>query len=113
MTGIKSYRRALFLAHISIALGLCAAPAVADGDNSQLESRTARLLAANCAACHGTEGRSQRPMPRLAGISKPYFVEQMNAFRSGARKETVMHQLARGYSEEQIGELADYFSSRN
>jgi cytochrome c553 len=52
-------------------------------------------------------------MPRLAGISKPYFVEQMNAFRSGARKETVMHQLARGYSEEQIGELADYFSSRN
>jgi cytochrome c553 len=45
-------------------------------------------------------------MPGLAGLSRTYFIEQMNAFRSGARQATIMHQLAKGYSDEQISRMA-------
>lgn len=74
----------------------------------------ARYIAANCANCHGTDGRSAGGggMPGLAGLSAPYFVEQMNAFRSGKRQATVMHQIAKGYTEAEINALAAYFAAQ-
>lgn len=69
-----------------------------------------RYVAANCANCHGTLGRSSGAMPSLAGLQKPYFVEQMRLFRDGKRAATIMHQIAKGYSEEQIEALAEHFA---
>jgi len=69
-----------------------------------------RYVAANCANCHGTTGRSSGSMPSLAGLQKPYFVEQMRLFRDGKRPATIMHQIAKGYSDPQIEQLADYFA---
>ena len=69
-----------------------------------------RMLAANCANCHGTTGRASGAMPSLAGADKVYFVEQMRAFRDGKRPATVMHQLATGYSDEEIALLAEFFA---
>jgi len=72
-----------------------------------------RSLAATCASCHGTEGRAidGSALPGLAGLPAPYFVEQMKAFKSGARQATVMQQLARGYSDAQTDQLAAYFAA--
>jgi cytochrome c553 len=70
-----------------------------------------RLLASNCANCHGTDGRSQGGMPALTGLAKPLFVQLMQDFKSGKRTATVMHQLAKGYTDAQIEALAVYFSS--
>ncbi len=77
-------------------------------------AQDARYLAANCANCHGTDGRNQPGvgMPALAGLSRAYFVEQMNAFRAGTRAATIMHQIAKGYSDDQISRLADYFAAQ-
>jgi len=77
-------------------------------------AQEARYLAGNCANCHGTDGHSTGGggMPGLAGLSRTYFVEQMNAFRSGARQATIMHQIAKGYSEAQIAALADHFAAQ-
>lgn len=69
-----------------------------------------RQLAANCANCHGTHGRAQGAMPSLAGLPKATIVEQMKAFRDGKRPGTLMPQLAKGYTDEQIALAADYFS---
>jgi cytochrome c553 len=69
-----------------------------------------RYLAANCANCHGTDGRSSGGMPSLAGIERGYFIDQMKAFKEGRRQATIMHQLSKGYSDEQVEQLADYFS---
>lgn len=69
-----------------------------------------RYLAATCANCHGTMGHSTGAMPSLAGLQKPYFVEQMRLFREGKRPATIMHQLAKGYSEQQVELLAEYFA---
>jgi cytochrome subunit of sulfide dehydrogenase len=69
-------------------------------------------LAANCANCHGSKGVSIGAMPSLAGLKKDYIVEQMKAFREGKRQATIMHQLSKGYTDEQIALIADYFSKQ-
>ena len=75
-------------------------------------AQDARYLAGSCANCHGTDGRSSGcgGMPGLAGLSRPYFIEQMNAFRSGARKASVMHQIVKGYTDDQVSRLADHYA---
>lgn len=80
-------------------------------DAGQLQGR---YLAATCANCHGTDGRSAGGggMPGLAGLSRTYMIEQMKAFRDGTRQATIMHQLAKGYTDEQIALMADFFAAQ-
>jgi len=93
---------------VAAALALAAAAAYAQ------DNPVARSLAATCASCHGTEGRSvTQEVPSLAGLPKEQLVAQMKAFRDGTRPATVMHQLAKGYSEAQVELMADYFSRRS
>ena len=69
-----------------------------------------RALAATCVQCHaGVAGSS---VVGLAGLPKQYIIDQMTAFKSGARTATVMHQLAKGYSDAQIEQIATYFSTQ-
>ena len=82
-------------------------PALAHGDH---ESRWSRPLAASCTGCHGTAGNAQDAMPRLAGQNRQQLIDQMQAFKTGKRPATVMHQLAKGYSDAQIELIADYFA---
>jgi cytochrome subunit of sulfide dehydrogenase len=72
-----------------------------------------RSLAANCAACHGTNGNSAGgAVAGLAGLDKDYFVNQMKLFKEGKREATLMHQIAKGYSDAEISALAGYFSTQ-
>jgi cytochrome subunit of sulfide dehydrogenase len=72
-----------------------------------------RSLAANCAACHGTNGNSVGgAVAGLAGLDKDYFVNQMKLFKEGKREATLMHQIAKGYSDAEISALAGYFSTQ-
>jgi cytochrome c553 len=73
----------------------------------------AAYLAANCANCHGTTGNAKGAMPSLAGQPKAQIVEQMKAFRDGKRPATIMHQLAKGYTDPQIEAIADHFSRQS
>ncbi len=75
-------------------------------------AQDARYLAANCANCHGTDGRAVGGLPSLAGLDATYFTEQMKAFRQGKRTATIMHQLSKGYTDEQIAVLAAYFAKQ-
>ena len=77
------------------------------------ESPAARSLAATCTACHGPDGKSAAPeMVPLAGLSRENIASRMRAFRDGVRPSTIMQQITRGYSEQQIDLIADYFSRR-
>jgi cytochrome subunit of sulfide dehydrogenase len=72
-----------------------------------------RYLASNCANCHGTNGASNVPGAfQLAGQKADYIVEQMRAFKDGKKSATIMHQIAKGYSDEQVLALANYFSKQ-
>jgi len=73
-----------------------------------------QALAATCANCHGTQGRAVdgAAVPGLAGMPASYMVEQLKAFKAGTRPATVMHQLAKGFSEAQIDQVAAYFAAQ-
>ena len=71
-----------------------------------------RSWAASCANCHGTDGRAQPGMASLAGASKDDMVKKMLDFKAGRRPATLMHQLAKGYSDEQIEAIAAYFAAQ-
>ncbi len=73
-----------------------------------------KSLAATCANCHGTDGKalSGSSVVTLAGMPKDYIVAQMATFKSGTRPATIMHQLAKGYSDDQIKAIAGYFAEQ-
>ena len=73
-----------------------------------------RAMAANCAACHGTDGRPAggSSVAPLAGRPQEDIVEKMKAFREGKREATVMHQIAKGFSDAEIAAIAGYFSQQ-
>ena len=100
----------------SIALtALCAlAPSPSRAADVNAQALYVKGLAATCANCHGTQGKAQKEasVPGLAGLKADYIVEQMQAFKSGARAATIMHQIAKGYNDEQVKQLADYFASQ-
>lgn len=91
---------------------LLAVPAIALAQSASPDLRAAGYLAANCANCHGTAGRSTGRMPRLAGMPAATLAQSMRDFRDGKRPATLMHQLAKGYSDEQIDLMAAYFASQ-
>src|SRR5262245_4825615 len=89
------------------AAALAAAPAFA-------QDVQGRNLAAACAICHGTEGKPapNAPVIPLAGLPRDHIATQMRAFRDGKRPATVMHQIAKGYTDPQIDALAAWFAAQ-
>ena len=72
-----------------------------------------RNLAAGCAICHGTDGRAAtKDLVPLAGLPSEYVAKQLADFRDGKRPATVMHQIAKGYTEPQINALAAWFAAQ-
>lgn len=68
-----------------------------------------RNLAANCVTCHG---KGATGTGTLDGMPKERLVQTMKDFKSGARPATLMHQLSKGYTEQQVELLAEFFSKQ-
>jgi cytochrome c553 len=83
-------------------------PAVAHAQ----DAAAVRGLAATCANCHGTDGRSVGAVPGLAGFDRAYMMQQMQDFKAGKRAATIMNQLAKGLSDVQIEQIAVYFAAQ-
>lgn len=96
------------LARILAAAALItAAPLASAGD---AEAGKAKSL--TCAACHGVDGNSMTPtFPNLAGQSEEYIVKQLKDFKAGTRTDPTMNAMAAPLSDEDMENLAAYFSS--
>lgn len=71
-----------------------------------------KAKAAVCAACHGANGISANPLwPNLAGQKDQYIIKQIKAFKDGTRKDPLMTPQAAQLSDQDIENLAAYFSS--
>lgn len=70
-------------------------------------------LAATCANCHGTNGQTKgNSLPALAGKSQSDLINILQEYKQGIRSGTVMPQLAKGYSDLEIGLLAQFFAAQ-
>ena len=103
----------LFHAAAALAAALLLPCGSAWAQDTAAEVRAGTYLAANCANCHGTAGRSTGRMPRLAGVPAATTAQAMRDFRDGKRSATLMQQLAKGYSDEQIDAIAKYFAAQS
>ena len=74
------------------------------------DSAYVRGMAVTCTNCHGAERGDTRGMPVIAGRPKSELFQQLKEFKAGTRPATVMHQLARGFSDEQLELVAGYFA---
>ena len=65
-----------------------------------------------CAVCHGPVGLAMAPnTPHLAGQPQPYLVEQLRNYRSGKRHHEVMSVIAKPLTDQEIENLANWYSS--
>jgi len=68
--------------------------------------------AATCFSCHGPDGISLNPTyPNLAGQSADYLSKQLNAFRSGDRKDPIMTPMVQSLSDQDVDNVAAFFAS--
>ena len=93
-----------------LALASAAAQAQAPAPNPHL----ARNLAATCANCHGTNGNARGDMKSLAGTPAERTLALMNYYKTTPQPQgvTIMHQIAKGYTDDQIKLIAGYFAAQ-
>ena len=90
-------------------LALATPWALAQGPDANL----ARNLAATCANCHGTNGNVRgKEVKPLAGVSAEKILAQIADYKSGAQPATIMHQISKGYTDEQLKLIAAYFAAQ-
>ena len=93
---------------LASAAALCAAAAPAAAQ----DAAAGRIKAQACAVCHGALGLSTTPdAPHLAGQPAIYLAAQLRAYRGGVRKHEVMAVMAKPLSDDDIRNLAAWFSS--
>jgi sulfide dehydrogenase cytochrome subunit len=79
-------------------------PALAD-------SAPPAVLATQCSACHGPNGASPGAIPSINQLDAEGMTASLKSFKSGETQGTVMNRIAKGYSDEEIAALSQYFST--
>jgi cytochrome c553 len=91
--------------------GAAAASAAAPAGSGAAGSYAQRF-AAQCAACHGADGRSDLPLtPMLAGQPAFYSITQLFLFREGRRSNEAMTAVAKGMSDDDMRGFADFIGT--
>ncbi|MDY6945346.1 MAG: cytochrome C [Pseudomonadota bacterium] len=65
--------------------------------------------AASCLGCHSSAA-DDNPVPPLGGFTAEQIMTAMQAFRSGARPATVMDRVAKGFSDEEVKAIAQWYA---
>ena len=96
----------------ALALLVLTAPALAAGPKGDAVAGAEK--AKTCASCHGATGNESLDdtYPKLAGQYPEYLAKALHDYKSGERKNAIMAGFAAGLSDEDIDDLAAYFSTQ-
>jgi len=99
---------------LSIYISISHWSASALAQNADANNLYKRGLAATCANCHGTDGKGvvDGGMPLINTLTSEQMLAQLKAFKSGAREGTIMPQLAKGYTDEQLETIANQLGKK-
>jgi len=107
-TFLESYEMKHLIQVATALLLLVAVPALAAGDANAGQGKSAV-----CAACHGADGNSVVPnWPKIAGQHAPYLERQLGLIKSGARVVPEMAGIVIGLSDQDMADVAAYFSAQ-
>ena len=67
------------------------------------------ILANPCSGCHGTDGNSPGSIPTIADLDSEEIAEALLDFKSDNRSSTIMNRIAKGYTDEEIQLIADFY----
>jgi sulfide dehydrogenase cytochrome subunit len=96
------------------ALVLCMAAPAWSQMALPLDQRQARTWAATCAACHGSDGKAQGAIPSISGRDAEQLYRTLLEFKNGQRPAaTVMHQHAKGYTDDELRRIAQAFAAQS
>lgn len=105
---LRAVAQATVLASALGSISLYSASAVAAGDADAGKEKSV-----TCAACHGEQGVSEiATNPILAGQYSSYLEQALKSYRSGDRQSAIMAGFAAQLSDQDIADLAAYFSSQ-
>jgi cytochrome c553 len=104
--------RSLTIACLLAALSMPTAPLHAEGDAAAGKSKNAM-----CAGCHGIDGyRTAYPdtyrVPKLGGQNAGYIVNALKEYKAGDRQHPSMRAIASSLSEQDMADLAAYYSGK-
>jgi len=68
--------------------------------------------AAGCSGCHASNPRVETPVPPLAGRPAADISAAMIAFKAGQRPGTIMDRIAKGFSDEEISAIAQWYAGQ-
>jgi cytochrome c553 len=100
---------------VAILLGLAlgwastgfAAEAHLDGD-----AAAGKSMSVACGACHGADGNSAAPFPKLAGQGEKYLIKQLRDIRDGTRQVPTMVGQLDGKTDQDLADIAAYFAAQ-
>lgn len=100
-------------AFIVLLLAALLLPVAADAQAMEGSAEAGAAKAVTCAACHGADGNSPNPeWPSLAGQHASYIAKSLRDYKEGTRSDVLMTSQAQPLSEEDILDLAAWYSSQ-
>lgn len=90
---------------------LSTASALAQTNSVSKNTLKAASLAATCANCHAPSTKSS--IPSLKGLDDDYIRTSLMRFKTEQRAGTIMNQIAKGYTDEQINIISSYLGTKN
>jgi sulfide dehydrogenase cytochrome subunit len=110
----KILPKALLLTGLALSISLSAF--AADDKKKKpavMSGASAKMLADTCAGCHGFNGASKGPAtPSIAGFSAEYLTEVLKAYKSGEAGSTIMGRIAKGYTDEELAKVSEFYSKK-
>lgn len=98
---------------MAVAAWLVSQPLASQAQDATIPAAKASL-AATCAACHqpATDPQVASPIPSLVNLNAKEIESRMLAFKNDSLQGTIMPQLAKGYTDEQIRDIAEYLGQK-
>jgi len=90
---------------LGLALSLVSGAALAQGDRGATIGYT-------CMGCHGFQGKGSGEIPRLAGVASQVTAAKLREYKSDALEGTVMNRIAKGYTDEELQAVAEFFADQ-
>ena len=87
---------------------MIAFPMAAHAAGNAAEGKT---KSAQCASCHGAEGKGGGPNPAIISLDAAKFTAAMNDYKSGKRKHPIMEMMAKKLSDQDVADLIAHYAT--